>query len=77
MNIHTEKLDLIQWISDLNDTSVLNKLREIKNNYTQSKDWGTSLKKEELESINRGLKDLEEGRIHSHDTARDIYGKYL
>ena len=77
MNIHTEKLDLIQWISDLNDTSVLNKLREIKNNYTQSKDWGTSLKEEELESINRGLKDLEEGRIHSHDTARDIYGKYL
>ena len=77
MNIHTEKLDLIQWISDLNDSSVLNKLREIKNNYTHSKDWGANLKKEELESINRGLKDLEEGRVHSHDTARDIYGKYL
>lgn len=32
---------------------------------------------EELESINRGLKDFEEGKIHSHETARKIYGKYL
>ncbi len=77
MNIHTEKLDLIQWISNLNDASVINKLREIKNNYTHPKDWSANLKKEELESINNGLKDLEEGRIHSHDTARNIYGKYL
>ncbi|HKL33300.1 MAG TPA: hypothetical protein VJ919_12240 [Tangfeifania sp.] len=77
MNIHAEKLDLIQWISDLNDTSVINKLCEIKNSYTQSKDWRAQLKEDEMESINRGLKDLEEGRVHSHNTARDIYGKYL
>ncbi len=77
MNIQTEKLDLIQWISNLNDASVINKLREIKNSYAQSKNWGAHLKEEELESINRGLKDLEEGRVHSHNMARDIYGKYL
>ncbi|HAQ21606.1 MAG TPA: hypothetical protein DCR40_20610 [Prolixibacteraceae bacterium] len=32
---------------------------------------------EELESINRGLKDFEEGKIHSHESARKIYEKYL
>jgi predicted transcriptional regulator len=32
---------------------------------------------EELESINRGLKDIDEGNIHSHETARKIYEKYL
>lgn len=32
---------------------------------------------EELESICRGLKDFDEGNIHSHETARKIYGKYL
>ena len=32
---------------------------------------------EELESINRGLKDFDEGNIHFHETARKIYGKYL
>jgi predicted transcriptional regulator len=33
--------------------------------------------KKELESINRGLKDFDEGNIHSHETALKIYGKYL
>lgn len=77
MNIHTEKLDLIEWISRLNDNSIIDRLRQIKEDYSKSKDWWDTLKKEEVESINRGLKDFEEGRIHSHDTARKIYEKYL
>ena len=31
---------------------------------------------DELESINRGLKDFEEGKIHSNETARKLYEKY-
>jgi hypothetical protein len=77
MNIQTEKLDLIEWISRLNDNSIIDKLRQIKEDYSKSKDWWDTLNKEEIESINRGLKDFEEGRTHSHDTARKIYGKYL
>jgi hypothetical protein len=77
MNIQTEKLNLIEWISGLNDTSIIDRLREIKDDYSKSKDWWDTLKKEELASINRGLKDFEEGRIHSHETARKIYEKYL
>lgn len=77
MNIQTEKLGLIEWISRLNDKSILEKLRKIKDDYTSSKDWSDSLQEEELESINRGLKDFEEGRIHTHETAREKYEKYL
>lgn len=33
--------------------------------------------REELESINQGLKDFEEGKTHPHDSARKLYGKYL
>jgi hypothetical protein len=77
MNIQTEKLDLIEWISRLNDTSIINRLRQIKEDYSKSEDWWDSLNKEEIESINRGLKDFKEGKIHSHDTARKIYEKYL
>jgi len=36
-----------------------------------------TLSQEEIESIEKGLKDLEEGRIHPHETARKIYEKYL
>jgi len=32
---------------------------------------------DELESINRGLRDFEEGKIHSDETARKLYEKYL
>jgi predicted transcriptional regulator len=77
MNIQTEKLDLIEWISKLNDTLMIDKLRELKDDYSKSKDWQDTLKKEEIDSINRGLKDFEEGRTHSHDTARKVYEKYL
>lgn len=77
MNIQAEKLNLIEWISKLRDTSVIDKLREIKNEYANSEDQLGVLKKEELESIDRGLKDFDEGRIHSHETAKKIYEKYL
>ena len=36
-----------------------------------------NLTKEELDSINNGLKDFEEGRTHSHETARKLYERYL
>ncbi len=77
MNIQTEKLDLIEWITKLNDTAIIDKLRELKDDYSKSKDWWDTLKKEEIDPINRGLKDFEEGRTHSHDTARKVYEKYL
>lgn len=77
MNIQTEKLDLIEWISKLNDNSIINKLKQVKEDYSKSKDWWDKLNQEEIDSINQGLKDFEEGRTHSHETARRIYGKYL
>ena len=77
MDIQHEKLSLIEWISRLNDSSIIEKLLVIQENYSKSEDWSQSLKKEELESINRGLKDIEEGKIHSHESVRKIYEKHL
>jgi hypothetical protein len=75
MNNQSKKLDLIEWIAKLNDVSILEKLHEFK--YSKSKDWWDTLKKEKMESIERGLQDIKEGRVHSHETARKIYEKYL
>ena len=36
-----------------------------------------SLSTDEIESINQGLKDFEEGRTNSHEAARKLYEKYL
>ena len=77
MNIQSEKLNLIEWISRLNDSSMIENLRTIMDNYSKSKDWYDDLNDAELESINRGLKDIQEGRLHSHEEAKKIYEKYL
>jgi hypothetical protein len=77
MNIQTEKLGLIEWISRLNDVSIIEKIKSIREDYSKSKDWWETLNKEEVESIERGLKDLKEGKVHSHAASRKIYEKYL
>ncbi len=43
----------------------------------EPEDWGETLTEKEIESIKKGLKDISENRIHSHETAREIYAKYL
>ncbi len=77
MNIQTEKLDLIEWISRLNDNSIIDKLKQIKEEYSNSKDWWDTLNQEEIESIKRGLKDFDEGKTHSQESVRKIYERYL
>jgi predicted transcriptional regulator len=76
MNIQTEKLTLIEWISQLKDPSIIEKISQLREAYEKSDDWWDHLKEEELASIKRGLKDIEEGRTHSHETARKLYDKY-
>ncbi len=77
MDIKSEKLSLIEWISGLRDEKTIDKLMKFRESQQNSEDWWDSLRKEELESIQRGLKDIEEGRVHSNETARKIYEKYL
>ena len=77
MNLHAQKLDLIEWITKLSDNSIISRLQKIKEDYTQSARWEDELSKKEMESIRRGLKDFEEGRIHSDATARKLYERYL
>jgi predicted transcriptional regulator len=71
MNIQAEKLSLIEWISQLNDNSIVDQLKEIKGNFDEKQSQAES------DSVNRGLKDFKEGRVYSDETARKIYEKYL
>ena len=77
MNIQTAKLDLIAWISKLNDTSIIDKLSALKNDYSGSVDFWDELSQAEIDAIERGLADFENGRVHTHDEAKKVYEKYL
>ena len=77
MNIQSEKLRLIEWISKLDDSDIITVLKQIKDNISDESKEEMNLSKEEIAGIERGLKDIEEGRIHSHESVMKKYEKYL
>jgi predicted transcriptional regulator len=66
----SQKLNLIHWITELNDLSVLAQVNAIKKNST------ASIHAESL-SIERGLDDLQKGKVVSHEQAKKHYEKWL
>ena len=46
-------------------------------NYNNSKARTDRSEVEKIESIERGLQDIKEGRVHSHETVCRAYEKYL
>ena len=78
MNISTEKLDIIQRICEIQDNDPIDLIKNIIDIPKTSKsDWWDQISLKEIESINRGLNDLEQGKVYSHDQIRKKYEKWL
>jgi predicted transcriptional regulator len=77
MNIQAEKLKIIEWILGIQDKALIDQLSNLKNKIAENKDWADDLNRLELASIERGLKDLSEGKIHTHADVMKTYEKYL
>lgn len=73
MNIQSEKLKLIEWITRVQDNTIIEKLLRLK----EESDWWEEISIKEKESIEKGLKDIQEGRTHQHSSAKKLYEKYL
>ncbi|MBK9191328.1 MAG: hypothetical protein IPM77_07335 [Crocinitomicaceae bacterium] len=71
---HT-KIELIQWLTTLEDQTILNKILALRKKET--KDWWQNLSESEKESIEKGLKDAKNGKLKSHNKARKVYEKWL
>ena len=65
-----QKLDLIHWITELNDVSVLQQVYAIKEN-------APAMPRAELLSIERGLDDFQQGKVISHAQVKKRYEKWL
>lgn len=76
LEIQSKKIELIQWLSTIDDVAVLDKITEL---ITQEnkKDWGKELSTLEIESIEKGQLDASLKKVNPHSKARDIYGKWL
>lgn len=75
LNIQNKKLELIQWLSTLEDSTIIEKIIALRNN--ESKDWWDSISETEKESIEQGLNDANSGKLNSHSSARKLYEKWL
>lgn len=75
LNIQNKKLELIQWLSTLEDSTLIEKIMELRKR--ESKDWWNSISESEKQSIEKGLQDAEAGKLNPHTNARKLYEKWL
>ncbi len=75
LNIQSKKLELIQWLSTIEDLTVINKIFDLKKQ--ENKDWWNSISESEKQSIEKGLQDADAGKLNSHSKARQLYDKWL
>jgi hypothetical protein len=73
MNIQAKKYRLIEWITNIQDSKLIDKLVKI----ADETDWWDEISGAEKTSIEKGLKDLEEGKVVYHSEAKKVYEKYL
>ena len=74
MEQETIKLELIEWLTKLNDIETLNYLKVVKESTFVNHDWRDDLTEQQTQGIQRGLKDIDEGRIVSHEEVKRKYG---
>jgi len=68
------KLELIQWLTKLEDDETLDYLKVVKDSSDSNKDWWDELSDEQKSGIERGLEDVDNGRVHSHKDIKLKYG---
>ncbi|MDQ3022603.1 MAG: hypothetical protein M3R36_18870 [Bacteroidota bacterium] len=76
MNLQSEKQSLIEWISKLEDESIIEDIKMFRENSTNSNDW-EELTDEQKKSIERGLKDVEEGNVVPYSQVKEKVKKWL
>ncbi len=74
-NILNKKLELIQWVSSIEDESIIEKIVELRKK--EDKVWWNSISENEKEAIENGLKDAEAGNLNPHSNAKKLYEKWL
>ncbi len=75
MDIQAEKYKLIEWLTSIKDQRIIEKIKLFRENLSDNTDWWDTISLTEKESIERGLKDIEEGRVIPHSEVMKKYGK--
>ena len=68
------KLELIEWLTKLEDNETINYLKVVKDSNDSQEDWWNDLTEEQKSGIERGLRDIDSGRVVPHDSVKQKYG---
>lgn len=75
MDIQDKKIELIQWLSTLDDKSIIEKIMKLRE--SEKVDWWEHISDQEKKSIEQGMEDAASGRMKPHSEAKKLYGKWL
>jgi len=73
MGLEAIKLELIEWLTKLEDADTIEYLKVVKDSKSEN-DWWEDLTLEQKTGIERGLKDIDEGRVTSHEEVKKRFG---
>ena len=68
------KLELIEWLAKLEDGETIQYLKMVKDSKPDDHDWWDDLDAAQKKGIEKGLKDIDKGRVLPHDEVRKKYG---
>ena len=74
-DLQERKIELIQWLSVIDDVKLLEKIVDLKEQ--SSGDWWNEISETEKDSIDGGLADADSGKLKPHSEARSIYEKWI
>jgi len=74
MDFTERKINLINWISNLEDENTLSRLESIKQ---EEPDWWDTISEEERAEIAEGLSQLDKGESILHEQVMAKYKKWL
>ena len=75
-SLSEDKLELINWISSLNNIGIIDNIKFIKNNYS-NEDWYSLLSDFEKSEIEIGLNDIKNKNFVSEKQIREFNEKWL
>ncbi len=68
------KLELIEWLTRLEDDETIEYLKVVKDSTQESNDWWDLLTDDQKNGIQRGLNDIDQGKVIPHDEVKKRYG---
>ncbi len=74
MDIQAEKLNLIKWLTSVDEPSVIQQFIALKNR--QQNDWWDNISDEELAEIEEGLAQADNGEVIAYEEVMSKYQKW-